>query len=82
MYFRALSKMVAQKSADWDEYLNAVTFGLRTKKLITTQFSPFFLMFGREAQYPTEVPEHYKVGKCMSQYDSEFINVVLESCFE
>lgn len=82
MYFRALSKMVAQKSADWDEYLDAVMFGLRTKKQITTQFSPFFLMFGREARYPTEVPEHYKVGKYMSQYNWEFIDVVLESCFE
>ena len=43
--FRALSKLVAQKPDTWDEYLDAVMFGLRTKKQMTTKFSPFFLMF-------------------------------------
>ncbi|XP_048008507.1 uncharacterized protein LOC125243078 isoform X2 [Megalobrama amblycephala] len=60
---RALSKLVAQKLENWDEYLEAVMFGLRKKKQITTKFSPFFLMFGREALYPTEVPEHFMVVK-------------------
>lgn len=62
-YFRALSKLVAKKPENWDEYLDAVMFGLRTKTQITTKFSPFFLMFGREARYPTEVPEDFMVGK-------------------
>jgi hypothetical protein len=60
--FSALSKLVAQKPDTWDEYLDAVMFGLRTKKQMTTKFSPFFLMFGREARYPTEVPEDFMVG--------------------
>ena len=53
---------MAQKPDTWDEYLDAVMFGLRTKKQMTTKFSPFFLMFGREARYPTEVPEDFMVG--------------------
>ncbi|KAI7790211.1 putative gypsy retrotransposon integrase-like protein 1-like [Triplophysa rosa] len=38
-------------------------FGLRTKKQLTTKFSPFYLMFGTEARYPCEVPEDYKVDQ-------------------
>ncbi|KAM9751326.1 uncharacterized protein ACNS7B_008209 [Menidia menidia] len=61
MYFRALSKVVDGHPHTWDEYLDAVMFGIRTKKQITTQYSPYFLMFGREARYPSEVPEHYMI---------------------
>ncbi|XP_076873239.1 uncharacterized protein LOC143523013 isoform X2 [Brachyhypopomus gauderio] len=57
----ALSKMVGMRPDTWDEYLDAVMFGLRTKKQITTKFSPYYLMFGREARYPSEVPEVYEV---------------------
>ncbi|KAI4796699.1 hypothetical protein KUCAC02_026808 [Chaenocephalus aceratus] len=28
---------------------------------MTTKFSPYFLMFGREARYPTEVAGHFMV---------------------
>ena len=66
IFFRALRKLVADKPEDWDEYLDAVMFGLRTKKQMTTKFSPYYLMFGREARYPTEVPENFMVGKHVS----------------
>ncbi|KAM9812657.1 uncharacterized protein ACBT44_011748 isoform 2-T2 [Syngnathus typhle] len=58
---RALSKVVCQHPESWDEYLDPVMFGLRTKKQMTTKYSPYFLMFGREARYPIQVPEHYEV---------------------
>ncbi|XP_043968986.1 uncharacterized protein LOC122828949 [Gambusia affinis] len=58
---RALRKVVDGHPHTWDEYLDAVMFGIRTKKQITTQYSPYFLMFGREARYPSEVPEHYMI---------------------
>lgn len=58
---RALSKLVDKKPKEWDKHLDAVMFGLRTKKQMTTKYSPFFLMFGREARYPSEVPEQYRV---------------------
>ncbi|XP_077367838.1 uncharacterized protein LOC144012223 [Festucalex cinctus] len=53
---RALGKLVGSKPDLWDEYLDAGMFGLRTKKQITIKYSPYFLMFGREARYPSEVP--------------------------
>ncbi|XP_073802847.1 uncharacterized protein [Danio rerio] len=58
---RVLSKLVQDKPNTWDQYLDAAMFGLRTKKQLTTQFSPFYLMFGREARYPCEVPEHFEL---------------------
>ena len=60
-FLRALCKLVGTKPQTWDEYLDAVMFGLRTKKQMTTTFSPYFLMFGREARYPAEIPEDYQV---------------------
>lgn len=57
--FRALCKLVNQCPESWDTYLDAVMFGLRTKKHIITKF---FLLFGTKARFPSEVPEDYKVG--------------------
>ncbi|XP_049328588.1 gypsy retrotransposon integrase-like protein 1 [Astyanax mexicanus] len=68
---RALGKMVDEKPNNWDLYLDAVMFGLRTKKQLTTRFSPFFLMFGREARYPAEVPEDYQVDATVENVLSE-----------
>ncbi|KAL0199403.1 hypothetical protein M9458_007943, partial [Cirrhinus mrigala] len=56
----ALCKLVGKEPHKWADYLEATMFGLRTKKQITTQYSPYFLMFGREARYPCEVPEKYE----------------------
>lgn len=64
---RALCKLVKERTKDWDKHLDAVMFGLRTKKQMTTKFSPFFLMFGREARYACEVPEQYRVTENSKQ---------------
>lgn len=58
---RALCKVVGNQPQMWDEYLDAVMFGLRTKKQVTTKYSPYYLMFGREARYPSEIPEEFMV---------------------
>nr|XP_055055419.1 uncharacterized protein LOC129440231 [Misgurnus anguillicaudatus] len=58
---RSLCKLVQDKPNEWDRHLDAVMFGLRTKRQITTKFSPYYLMFGREARYPSEIPENYQI---------------------
>ncbi|XP_071060860.1 uncharacterized protein [Pseudochaenichthys georgianus] len=58
---RSLNKMVAGHPKRWDQVLQSTMFGLRTKKQLTTQYSPYYLMFGREARYPSEVPKEYLV---------------------
>ncbi|RXN34375.1 myosin-1 isoform X3 [Labeo rohita] len=59
----SLCKLVKDKPSDWDKHLDAVMFGLRTKRQMTTKFSPYYLMFGREARYPSEIPEVYQIDK-------------------
>ncbi|XP_015251922.1 PREDICTED: verprolin-like [Cyprinodon variegatus] len=36
-------------------------FGLRTKKQMTTKYSPYYIMFGREARYPSEIPQEVEI---------------------
>ncbi|MEQ2176796.1 hypothetical protein GOODEAATRI_031765 [Goodea atripinnis] len=57
LFFRALCKLVSERPDTWDTYLDAVMFGLRTKKQYRT-FSPYFLLFATEAHLPCEVPEN------------------------
>ena len=40
---------------NWDEYLDPVLFGIRTSVQESTKFTPFYLMYGREARFPLEV---------------------------
>ncbi|XP_051540008.1 uncharacterized protein LOC127432698 [Myxocyprinus asiaticus] len=54
---RAQCKLVNQHPESWDMYLDAMMFGLRTKKHITTKFP----LFGTEAHLQSEVPEDYKM---------------------
>ncbi|KAF3845524.1 hypothetical protein F7725_008687, partial [Dissostichus mawsoni] len=56
-----MNKLVAGEPQRWDQLLQGTMFGLRTKTQLTTKFSPYYLMFGREARYPSEVPKEYKI---------------------
>ncbi|XP_073802848.1 uncharacterized protein [Danio rerio] len=68
---KALCKLVEERPEKWDEYLDAVMFGLRTKPQLTTRYSPFFLMFGFEARYPSEVPETFEVNSTVENILTE-----------
>ncbi|KAL2083712.1 hypothetical protein ACEWY4_021485 [Coilia grayii] len=60
-FYRVLSKLVRDKPNSWNEHLQATLFALRTKKHLTTKYSPYYLMFGREARYPVETPAEYEI---------------------
>ncbi|KAL1246484.1 hypothetical protein QQF64_034618 [Cirrhinus molitorella] len=68
---RSLSKLVGKEPHKWSDYLEATMFGLRTKKQITTRYSPYFVMFGREARYPCEVPEKYEINETIEDTIAE-----------
>jgi len=50
-----LAKWVANNQRDWDVKLPAVAFAYRTSVQQTTGFTPFSLMFGREARIPADL---------------------------
>uniref|UniRef100_A0AAZ1Y2T2 Integrase zinc-binding domain-containing protein n=1 Tax=Oreochromis aureus TaxID=47969 RepID=A0AAZ1Y2T2_OREAU len=58
---------------NWDLYLDPTLFSLRSKVHTTTKYSPFFLMYGREAVFPSEVP---------AQSESEAQHAVKETAQE
>jgi hypothetical protein len=40
---------------DWSDYLNAVVFAYNTTRQRTTGFTPFYLVYGREARLPAHL---------------------------
>ena len=60
--FRSLTVLSGKHPTRWDEHLQATMFALRTKKQLTTKFSRYYLMFGWEARYPSEVLVDYDVS--------------------
>ncbi|XP_073714089.1 uncharacterized protein [Misgurnus anguillicaudatus] len=68
---RSLSKLVGKQPHKWSDYLEATMFGLRTKKQVTTKYSPYYLMFGREARYPSEVPDKYEINESVEDILAE-----------
>lgn len=39
---------------DWSQYVGSATFAMNTSIQGTTKFTPFRMMFGREARFPLE----------------------------
>jgi hypothetical protein len=48
-----LAKLV-NHSNEWDKYVSPVLFAYRTSKQATTQVTPFYLTYGREARLPVD----------------------------
>ena len=49
-----LAKTVQKNGRDWDQHLPQVLFAYRTSLQESTKESPFFLLYGRDDQLPTE----------------------------
>ncbi|KAM6930802.1 gypsy retrotransposon integrase-like protein 1 [Xenentodon cancila] len=50
----AVGQMVAEKRAEWDDFLDPVLFLFRSSTNPTTKFTPYSLMFNRKASLPSE----------------------------
>ena len=50
-----LAKLVAENQRNWDHKLPMVAFAYRTSVQESTKFTPFFLLYGREARIPADL---------------------------
>ena len=50
-----LAKLVSENQRDWDKKLPAVAFAYRASVQEATRFTPYFLMYGREARIPADL---------------------------
>ncbi|XP_061588506.1 finTRIM family, member 67 isoform X1 [Cololabis saira] len=53
---RVLTQLVNERQDNWDVFLEATLFSLRSTVHITTKKTPFLLLYGREPVFPSEVP--------------------------
>lgn len=73
---RTLRKMMRDNEDDWGKYLNAAVFSINTSVQATTKFTPFRVMYGREARFPLQVEaesstdELIQQDSYMSEHDS------------
>ena len=51
---RCIVKLMNDHSDDWDLNIDPVLFAMRSSVQETTKFTPFYLMYGREARFPIE----------------------------
>ena len=52
---KAIVKYLNPEQDDWDEHIDAILFSYRTSIHASTNFTPFYLMCGREAVLPVEL---------------------------
>jgi len=50
-----IAKLVSENQRDWDQRLPVVAFAYRTSVQEATKFTPFFLLYGREARLPADL---------------------------
>ena len=59
---KSLCKYINTDQSDWDEKLECVLFSYRTSVHATTKYTPFYLMYGREAVLPPQLQTECKDG--------------------
>lgn len=70
-----IAKIIHNESGQWDQYVNATLFAYRTKKHKTTGYTPFYLVYGRQATLPIEL-------KVQSQVKNGSKNPLLERLYQ
>src|SRR5215216_5852692 len=72
-----LAKLIADKEKEWDEYVESVLFAYRTMKHNTTGYTPFYLLYGRQATLPIEL----KIPTELSD-DKNFKDALMDRLFK
>lgn len=56
-----------ETTTSWDKNISSVLFAYRTAKQATTKIEPFYLVYGRTAQFPTKEGLEYDEGNILSR---------------
>ena len=70
--------MVNEKQNDWDLHLDPVLFAIRTSVHCSTKFSPFRLLYNREARRPVQLENNGEDWSNVSVLRN--INISNEKC--
>lgn len=66
---RQLLKFVDKEQEDWDLYLDSILFSYRVSRQDSTKYSPFFLVYGRQARLPVEFNQNSEAVKDKDEND-------------
>jgi len=72
----ALAKLTYEHQKDWDLFISPVLFAYRTSKHSTTQMTPFYLLYGREAKLPIDAP--VEIGSLQTRVETLIDNLPLD----
>ncbi len=67
----SLQKVVNDQQDDWDQLVDNVLFAYRTSRQGSTKFTPFYLMYGREAKLPIDTCISLQSGDAASDEEAE-----------
>jgi hypothetical protein len=79
----SLAKMTSNPEKEWDEYLDAILLAYRTMKHESTGFTPFQLIYGRQARLPIELKvtthpnEYSSIEEALMQRTVEITNKMI-----
>ena len=73
----ALAKLTSEHKKDWDLYVAPVLLAYRTTKHNTTKFTPFYLVYGREAKLPMDAQELISEQNLLTRLDELIENTQL-----
>jgi hypothetical protein len=71
-------KIVNEGHNDWDEKLEPILFSYRVAKHRSTGYSPFFLMYHREARLPIDVELLPLKDECSPTQLEDYVEAMME----
>lgn len=80
LLFRSITKLMKSGKDDWSQYVGSATFAMNTSVQCTTKYTPFRMMYGREARFPLEAEKEEQHGGAM--VENPDIDSYIEKIFE
>ena len=77
-----LVKFIDSKKERWEDYLDTCVYAYNTSRHESSKFTPFEVMFGRQAVLPVDLDGASSVHEGMATVMEEFDNEVLDRIME